>query len=571
MKKLIVLILSTLTFVSCDNYTDVGENPNNLHTADAKPDQYLSAAQALSYSNQATTMEQLGLLFANTCGGNVQTYATPFINEFSFNVSTTFYSTIFTNIYLNTNSYQKIINYNDVNAEYKNFKAIAKIGKVYNLQYVVDLYGDAPYVEAFQGLNNVTPKYDDDYFIYQQLFAELDDARALIDNVIGNVYPNTISAASTDIIFQGDLSKWRRFANTIELKMLIRMSNCSGAAAAYRDARLANMVANNNNVFITSDITINPGYSTARIDTMNPQFGYFISDNVGNPQYFGLFAPSGYIVKCLNAYANVNYASTSDQEIIPGKGVFYPNVEDPRRKAIFAISSTGAQRGVTQGSTIVDVIKPGTTNTGQPSRFGSAFFNLYNNTSFSGSLVTSPSGLFSSTLRNALGSSNGYIMTMAESSFLQAEAAHLGTQIPGYAVLGLNAQSAFTSGVSYCMSQYLITSSAMNNYITQISNTSNANLKNFWYNPSNTFAQNYHAIMYQKWLSLAPSNAIESYLDLTRTGYPINPLPLNNSYPQRPNRLIYPSSEYIANSSNVPNVTIGDLFSVNAKSPFWLQ
>ena len=567
MKKLIVLLLSALSFVSCDNYLDLGDNPNNLHTDVAKPDQYLSAAQTSSYSLQASTKQRLGLLFSNACGGNVQSFASPFNDEFNFNVTTTFYSSIFTSTYLVTNSYQKIIDYNDTNLEYTNFKAIAKIGKVYNMQYIVDLYGDAPYTEMFKGLNNVTPKYDDDFFIYQQLFKELDEARTLIDDVTAGTYPNTLSASTTDFIFGGDLSKWKLFANSIELKMLVRMSKCTGAAGNYRDTRLSNLVSTSNNNFINEDVTINPGYSTARTDSVNPQFSTFLCDNLGNPTGFTVYTPSGYIVKCLNTYANVTYNTPADKEIVSGKGVFYPNVADPRRSSLF---SGNPQRGVTQGSTVVDAIKPGASPNSQPSRFAGGFFNLYNNTGYGGTITPGGNGISQADC-DAYGASKGFIMTKAEVLFLQAEAAHLATQIAGYAVLGLNAQTCFTNAIDASMDQYQITSSSKSTYINQISNTTNPNLKNFWYNAGSTFDEKYNAIMYQKWISILPSNAIESYLDLTRTGFPINPLPLGNSYSQRPNRLIYPISEYIANSANVPNVTIGDLFSVSSKSPFWLQ
>lgn len=571
MKKLIYLFSLTTVLYSCSDYTDVGENPNQLHTDQAQPDQYLSAAQTMSYSLQATTMERLGLLFSNACGGNVQTYSSPFNSEFSFNLTTTFYAGIFNNTYLNTNIFQKIINYDDVNSKFVEFKAIAKIYKVYNMQYLVDLYGDVPYDDIFLGMEDPTPSYNDDFYVYKKLFTELDEARVLIDDLGSGTYPNSTGlSASTDMVFGGDMAKWKSFANTIELKMLVRMSKCTGAAATYRDTRLADMVANGNNNFITSDVTIQPGYSTARTSTLNPQFYYFVSDNLRNPTDFNVYCPSGHILKCLNAYSNLNFPSTSPSDTAIGtSAVLYPNVADPRRAGMF--SGSTSPRGVTQGSTVVDVFKAPGTSVGQPSKFAGYFFNLYDNAGLgSASLVVgSASGLFPSATVRAMGSAKGFIMTMAESYFLQAEAAHLGTSVPSYALLGLNAQSAFTSGVSSSMDQYKVSASNRTTYATAISNAANTNLKNFWYNPSNSYDQNYNAIMYQKWLSVIPNNAIECYLDNTRTGYPITPLPLNTS--ARPNRLLYPNSEYIANSANVPNVTSAHVFSVNSYSPFWLQ
>ena len=61
------------------------------------------------------------------------------------------------------------------------------------------------------------------------------------------------------------------------------------------------------------------------------------------------------------------------------------------------------------------------------------------------------------------------------------------------------------------------------------------------------------------------------YIDQLRTGFPNTPLPVGASQSKRPNRLIYPSSEYSTNSANTPTVTNADLFSVNSKTPYYLQ
>jgi hypothetical protein len=88
---------------------------------------------------------------------------------------------------------------------------------------------------------------------------------------------------------------------------------------------------------------------------------------------------------------------------------------------------------------------------------------------------------------------------------------------------------------------------------------------------STTFDQKIHAIMYQKWVALLGINAIQSYIDYTRTGYPLTPLSSVAIQSRKPYRLVYPVSEYVANSANVPTMTANDAFVVNSLSPFWLQ
>lgn len=554
MKKVKVLLFATLAsfVVSCDNYFDINDNPNDLHTDQALPPQFLPAAQLGCHRVQASTMNRLGLLFSNAAGGNIKTYASPFNAEFSLNVGTTFYSGIFENLYLNINVFQKIIDYPDTSGKYDAYKAIAKISKAYYMQYIVDLYGNAPYTQAFQGSSNLTPAYDDDQEIYLDLFNQLDEARSIINNLSANAQ----DPADKDIVFGGDLNSWYKFANTVELKMLVRMSNVTGATAARRDARLNNLAGA---TFVTSDVVIQPGFSNSTNNQVNPVNLAFGWDAAGNVTNRNLFCASGHFVKSVNTYTSVNYASLADREVVPGSGIFYPNVLDPRRSRIFAFAGstpTSYQAGVSQGSTTVDVTYPGS-NPSQPSKFNFYFFDPY--------LQVTPvtgynAGLPNTAIGNYYAEVDGYIMTAAESYFIQAEAAHLGG---AYSVLGLNAQSLFNSGVAASMPYYGTT---IGTYLTQI-NTK----PNFGYNPSFTFAQNHHAILYQKWIATLNSNAIESYIDHNRTGYPVNPLPIGTTRSTRPLRLIYPQSEYIANSANVINLTSDNVFDTsNQYLPFWM-
>ncbi|WP_428223348.1 SusD/RagB family nutrient-binding outer membrane lipoprotein [Flavobacterium sp.] len=561
MKKIKYLIASIIAIstVSCSDYFDINENPNELHTDQAKPDQYLAAAQVGSYRVQATTMNRLGLLFGNAAGGNVQSFASPFTDEFQFNITNSFYNTIFDNLYLNVYTFQKIIDYNDGTNKYDGYKAISKICKAYYMQYLVDLYGNIPYKDAFKGGVLSTPKYDDDQEVYQLLLQELDEART----IIGKIDNHTIEAESvtTDVMLGGDLAKWKLFANTVELKMLLRMSKNTGAVAAWRDQRIKNMALKGNTNFINEDLTINPGYindADARVNPFVATFGY---DSGAVVTGRNLYCLSGHLAKCLNPYSDINYADASEQEIILNKGVKYPDVLDPRRYRIFSTAASNApyHKAVTQGSVTVDVYKPGGSSIGQPSKISAAMFNPYNETGNGTSLPNAGTGNFYAKVK-------GYVMTAAESKFLQAEAKLLSTNgIAAFADLNLpNAQTSFDDAVTATFPFY---QSTMGTYLATINTKSN-----FGYSDTFSFQENYHAIMYQKWIATLNSNAIEAYINNTRTGFPLNPMPKGTTQTSRPKRLIYPISEYVANSANVPNVSQAEVYDVNSKHmPFWLQ
>lgn len=93
--------------------------------------------------------------------------------------------------------------------------AVARILKAYYFQWMTDRWGMLPYTEAFGGVANPNPAYDTQEFIYKDLFNEIDAALAQIDGGDG---------PSGDTFFGGDMSMWRKFANTLKMNMAIRLS-----------------------------------------------------------------------------------------------------------------------------------------------------------------------------------------------------------------------------------------------------------------------------------------------------------------------------------------------------------
>nr|WP_199158153.1 SusD/RagB family nutrient-binding outer membrane lipoprotein [Pedobacter sp. ASV2] len=92
--------------------------------------------------------------------------------------------------------------------------AVAKILKAYFYWHMTDRWGDLPYSDALSGSSNFTPKYDKQQSIYNNLFTLLDQANAAI--VSGNI--------KNDIIYGGDVNKWKRLGNTIHALMALRLS-----------------------------------------------------------------------------------------------------------------------------------------------------------------------------------------------------------------------------------------------------------------------------------------------------------------------------------------------------------
>lgn len=104
------------------------------------------------------------------------------------------------------------------------YLAIAHILRVHNFYTLTMLYGDVPYSEAPQGENmdkpveeRFYPSYDRQKSIFIGLLNELEEANQLLKDESLTI--------EGDIIYEGDIKKWRKLANSYKLKILIMLSN----------------------------------------------------------------------------------------------------------------------------------------------------------------------------------------------------------------------------------------------------------------------------------------------------------------------------------------------------------
>jgi len=117
-------------------------------------------------------------------------------------------------------NYQFVIDKADSTGNWK-YYLMGTVMKAYTAEVLVDLYDKIPYTQALTGLNNLTPAFDDGYTVYQKLLASIDTA--LGKDFTANTNPDV--TAAQDPIFGGDIDSWIAFANTLKLKMYLRMTN----------------------------------------------------------------------------------------------------------------------------------------------------------------------------------------------------------------------------------------------------------------------------------------------------------------------------------------------------------
>jgi len=552
-KFLIPLVMFGLTATSCNNYLDVNENPNSVPAENILPSLALPGAISEIYRTQGTDMMRLGNLMMNNWACNVYSYGETFSTENTLNFNSSAYSGIWDNIYLNLNTFNFIENYPNADHKQDNYIAIAKIMKAFYMQYIVDLYGDAPYSEAFKGQGNLHPKYDNDEDIYRASLNNLNAAIAIIDaaELLAE------DSRTSDIVFGSAASnsaamlKWRQFANTVKLRYLLRMSNVTGSMATFRDQELAKIVADAaapghswGTTFINEIVKENPGYSQSNNDSMHPFVqNYFATAAGTRPSNYGIVTVSEHLANTLEGNLILNSTDSYYTK--------FNNIRDPRRTRQFNNvtytlngSTFSRLKGVRQGATAGQPGAPQDPNSPSSRNVSQLANGNFIGNATTGSLIP---------LANGRG---GVIMTLAESDFLQAEAALRWPTLFNY-----SAQTKFTQGITDSFTYYGATAGT---YISDIASRTGLG----W---TGTDAQKIEAIMTQKWLSTVNATPTEAFIEYNRTGYPFIPLAVTASQARKPYRLMYPTSEFSANPSNVPNISTAQLFTKNSATPFWNQ
>jgi hypothetical protein len=314
MKKFIYIFIVALAFAgsSCNDFLSVNEtNPNSASSVAPRlvlPACLNSVATVMNSPRNADFVYLWHGLWSISAG-----YTQP-ADLTQYRLRNSSYQGVFLNLYTTAKNLDAIEKgATDPKDAY--FVAIAKIMKGYIFQNLVDLWGDVPYTEAFQtDAGNLKPKYDKQQAIYEDLVVQLDAAIGLIQNATADA--NAVPALS-DIIYQGNMSKWLKFANTLKLRILLHQADMAGRTS-----------------YITTAIatTASVGYLGAGESALNNP-GYLVSAGKMNPFYEYFYksdgsAQSDATTYYFAGYDVVNYmTSTNDTRIgkffLPYSGTKY--------------------------------------------------------------------------------------------------------------------------------------------------------------------------------------------------------------------------------------------------------
>ncbi len=223
MKKLFLTTMSIILLASCqtdDQYEDLNRDPKNP-TQVAAEFLYNSATKSLVDQMTSTNVNNnifrmLGQHWTETTYTDEANY-----DLVGRNIPQRHWSEMYRDVLLDLKTAKSNVSASGASEAEKKAKiAQAEVLMIYTWQQMVDTFGDIPYSEALS--DNTLPSYDDDAAIYSDLITRLDAA-----------IPDLTDAGFgfADKLYAGNAAAWTKFANSLKLKLGIRLTDVNPTLA----------------------------------------------------------------------------------------------------------------------------------------------------------------------------------------------------------------------------------------------------------------------------------------------------------------------------------------------------
>lgn len=129
------------------------------------------------------------------------------------------------------------------------FMGISLVLDTWVSSLITDVYGDVPYFDANKGREGILqPRFDKQKDIYEDLFKKLEQANELF-----KIASLTETEAKLDPIYAGDLAKWRKFGNSLYLRLLLRASGTGELNVANKIVEVVDTKKTNYPIFTSNN------------------------------------------------------------------------------------------------------------------------------------------------------------------------------------------------------------------------------------------------------------------------------------------------------------------------------
>jgi hypothetical protein len=367
-----------------------------------------------------------------------------------------------------------------------NTLSMARILKVLQFSIMTDMYGDIPYSQAGLGYlaSNYAPAFDKQSTIYPDMLNELAQAGAALN-------ASSYIASASDFAYAGNITKWQHFANSLMLRLAMRLQKVDPASAQ-----------NWANKALTG------GVMTSNAESYILNYGGGSSANI-NPNSYNL-GPSNAVNRAEVLHGNIQWSQTFINTMKARN--------DPRLGEIATVGVASVGTGTTLGDT-TQASQKGLPNGLDNAPAGTTIgqYSVMNNLTYQS---TSPD----------------IILTYAEVEFLKAEAVERGW-FTG------SATTEYQAGQAAALQQMASYSSSFAPSPASVAAYQATNP----YPAAGTLAQKMNQIQTELWLLFADTyNGYEAWADWRRTGFPVlTPVNYtgNASGGTIPRRLIYPTEQ----------------------------
>lgn len=520
----------------CKKALDVNQNPNSPEKVGV--DLVLPAAQAEIAQELGGKLQIIGGMWSQYWTQNP--VASQYRNIDQYALDASFTNSTWNGLYSGAlMDLQQIID----NAGTKtNYIGIAKILQGYTYQILTDNYGDIPFSEALKAGKGITsPHYDSQEDVYKGIINLVKEGRDMLTD-------ESATPGSDDLIYGGDLSAWTKFANTLLLRVYLRLSeknpSMAQAGIAALESESAAFIEEGGGAQINYYSTpgnFNPMYSEMN-NAVIQQTQNLIASATTMDTMYNSFDPRidfCYYGFTYNGLAQGNYGTTASGFDIPSAAVGGYALDDESGKApvIFIgdyesllLQAEAVARGWLSTGNSADLFKRAIiTNI---SRYGNYLIELQGSVGY-------PTVVSDSIMTITNHSSTGITDTSSEYSVLAYDINYIA--------------NTYTSGNS----DVLITH--VNDSVTKIRTLGGEPVSETppseWaqYPTSGSLQEKLKYIITQKWLSMCGIQGNEAWTEFRRTGYPnfftvsVNSR-IGNNFPAR---FPYPDGE-VTNNLNFP-------------------
>ena len=216
---------AALCMAACD-FEDINHNPHEPTDKDLEPDYYGTGLLFMQMQNYVIPVEKNQYqLCENLIGDTFGRYMAPTNdgwkqNHATFNASLAWLNSAFNNVL--PNIYSAWFKLRALTGGKGEQFAWAQLLRIAAMHRMTDKYGPIPYSEVTG--NSIAVAYDPQDQLYKRLFDDLDDVIDELTNFVQS-NPGLKPMERYDLVYAGDYAKWVKFANSLKLRMAMRIVN----------------------------------------------------------------------------------------------------------------------------------------------------------------------------------------------------------------------------------------------------------------------------------------------------------------------------------------------------------